>query len=578
MIALNRRIFAILICCSPLVLSSEEPQVSAYPQIAWKDLEVPIDFTNAPQIAANEEVDFWESIVYAKDRIVLPVKVKDGKRRLLVWKPGNEAARLDLPSALVTVAYSAADDQIVVWSGDQIYFFDRSSLSKSKEKSAPTSMRGWTESGIRSGEWTLRQGDRFTVYSLESLKVIREFSSPDDAKGSQKAIFLSNGQILLISTYWGAVVRRFSSGDKKSRSESINVSHRSLLRLAQMDDSGFVVFDPLTNTMVCLTASNGAWSVITRGTQIFGDRKAVRFDPLTGTLRSILKVKAKTDTKIRVLLALPPQDTYSQRIRNDHFPEGSLIKYDRFGNRLLEIETSLNAGEERSMELYSATITRYSVSIDLTKFDTRFDHLQPPDLANLYLDDYATYAIHDPAISAKRDELRGSPDDYAQFLKQTQIFSNSIPYKSGRFDAAPVVVKRNNGACTEHTFVTVSILRGGKVPARYVWNYLPVDSHPDLNHKLAEAWLPGFGWIPMEPLAPPGNVAGTTYAHHIIWAAYDKWDSSTLKGGDVLYNIDNAKNLEIAKVEWSLDSAQMTERSLLPASAPLQVNDRVVVP
>jgi len=445
--------------------------------------------------------------------------------------------------------------------------------------SAPSSVRAgsWVDSGIRSNEWTIRQGDAFTVYRLPTLEKIREFSAPNSAKGAQRAMFLSSGDILLNSTYWGAILKRFTPGSPVATEEQPPVPHRALLRMAQMNESQFVVFDPLSATMISLENHGSVWSALSSGTQVFGNWTAVRTDPREGRMRATLTGKAKADGDLKVLIALPPGETYSQEIKNERFISGSAMRYDRFGNRLLEITIPVRAGEEKNIELYSGDITRYSISVDLNAFRASISDFDTPTNANLFLADHTTYALHDPTVEAKRNELRNGTNDYLELLRRTMIYSNSIPYKSdGRFDPAPVVIRQNHGACTEHTFVTVSILRGAGIPARYVWNYLGTEQ-PELNHKIAEAWLPGFGWIPMEVLAPPGRVPGTTYAHHIIWAVYDQWASSLLRGGDTLFNISGVP-VESGIVRWSLETETARERSTQTIrSRSFQVQERSVV-
>lgn len=126
-----------------------------------------------------------------------------------------------------------------------------------------------------------------------------------------------------------------------------------------------------------------------------------------------------------------------------------------------------------------------------------------------------------------------------EILSETAKYVSSIPYQSGKFEAAPYVILKNNGGCTEHSYVTMSLLRGMGIPTRLVWNYLPTESSSEMsfNHKYVEVWVDGLGWIPLEPLAPPKSKPGVTHARHLVFAVLPKPTHPKIVGGDRLVQI-----------------------------------------
>lgn len=102
-------------------------------------------------------------------------------------------------------------------------------------------------------------------------------------------------------------------------------------------------------------------------------------------------------------------------------------------------------------------------------------------------------------------------------LTNVQIYSASIPYKSGNFNSAPIAITRNNGGCPEHAYITMALLRSSGIPARLVWNHLPSESETsiDLNHKFVEAWLPDLGWIPIKHYPPLAQKPDRFFQNHL---------------------------------------------------------------
>jgi transglutaminase-like putative cysteine protease len=73
---------------------------------------------------------------------------------------------------------------------------------------------------------------------------------------------------------------------------------------------------------------------------------------------------------------------------------------------------------------------------------------------------------------------------------------------SGGWNLAPTVLKRGTGSCSEYTFVYIAMCRAAGLPARYVGAITVRGddaSWDDVHHRWVEIYLPGYGWIPVDP-------------------------------------------------------------------------------
>ena len=81
--------------------------------------------------------------------------------------------------------------------------------------------------------------------------------------------------------------------------------------------------------------------------------------------------------------------------------------------------------------------------------------------------------------------------------------THNMSYKlSGGWNAAPFLIKRKTGSCSEYTILTIALLRAAGVPARYVGSYVIRGEDASVDyvfHRWVEAYIPGVGWIPADP-------------------------------------------------------------------------------
>ncbi len=103
-------------------------------------------------------------------------------------------------------------------------------------------------------------------------------------------------------------------------------------------------------------------------------------------------------------------------------------------------------------------------------------------------------------------ERRGDPLSLLKELNQSMYGAFEYKPKATRVDS-PIeeALTSHQGVCQDFAHIFISILRGIRIPARYVSGYLYHGSEDrdrssdGATHAWVEAWLPGPGWVGFDP-------------------------------------------------------------------------------
>jgi len=135
------------------------------------------------------------------------------------------------------------------------------------------------------------------------------------------------------------------------------------------------------------------------------------------------------------------------------------------------------------------------------------DHL-PADAFEMLLPSH--FARSSPALeelaATVGAERRGDPLSLLKELNEAMYSAFEYKPKSTRVDS-PIedALTSRQGVCQDFAHIFITLLRGLKIPARYVSGYLYHGSeHRDRSsdgatHAWVEAWLPGAGWVGFDP-------------------------------------------------------------------------------
>jgi len=153
------------------------------------------------------------------------------------------------------------------------------------------------------------------------------------------------------------------------------------------------------------------------------------------------------------------------------------------------------------------------MSVDAALYRTRFWILPDKvrslgtvkkDIRRQYLANNSKYRINNPVVrEAARQAIGTETNPYWIARKIYQYVLKKLDYSlSGGWDPVPLLLERGSGSCSEYTFVFIALCRAAGVPARYVGGVVTRgdDAFVDnVFHRWAEIYLPGYGWIPVDP-------------------------------------------------------------------------------
>jgi transglutaminase-like putative cysteine protease len=126
------------------------------------------------------------------------------------------------------------------------------------------------------------------------------------------------------------------------------------------------------------------------------------------------------------------------------------------------------------------------------------------DEARRFLGDESKYLIKDPVIQrAVKQAVGGEKNPYWVARKIYRHVHGKMVYKlAGGWNVAPRVLERGNGSCSEYSFVFIAMCRAAGVPARFAGALVlrkDDSSYDDVFHRWVEIFLPGYGWLPVDP-------------------------------------------------------------------------------
>lgn len=487
----------------------------------------------------SESVELFESLLQIENSLYFQTKSKDkqvsiyefelltGKWNLKPWDKGK------------VLGWTECKGQIFIQTKSLLYALEKGTWNVQKEIPIPAKSSSWRDIVCSENQLYRLEKDQLEVVDLNSLE--RKPSLPLPMKSVQRIVKRKEGEILLYSSFSGNTIQLYSlSNQTKLKEWKIPTNHRALFKFTVLEPDRVLVFDPMTKIYGEWILFDDQFFSVNDGIETRSDAKAVRFSPIRSRLSYQVELLAKeTIPETNIHIVLPKKDTYGQTLREETFTSPSQFGLDETGNRTLTISVpAMKEGETKRLTVYQGNLTRYKIHWKLSPELLVNREKAESQFPNEMLDGWFL-KIDDPMVVSKRTELFQDKTSVKEILMETSKYVSSIPYKSGKFEAAPKVIEKNNGGCTEHSYVTMSLLRGIGMPTRLVWNYLPTESSDTmhLNHKYVEVWVDGYGWMPMEPLAPPRSKPGVTYARHLVFAVLPTPNHPKILGGDRLFQL-----------------------------------------
>lgn len=207
---------------------------------------------------------------------------------------------------------------------------------------------------------------------------------------------------------------------------------------------------------------------------------------------------------LKAYLAVP-EDRPQQDVRALSFsPSEYTLREDRWQQKVAEFryeDIASNSSVESALEVEVAISgIRYFI------FPDRCGTLDdiPSDIRNRYTANGSKYMTDDPYIRKLANDLVGGErNPYAIARTMFDYIRDHLAYKlEGGWNAAPVVLKRGTGSCSEYSFCFIALCRAARLPARYVGAVVVRGDDASLDevfHRWPEVYLPNYGWVPIDP-------------------------------------------------------------------------------
>lgn len=177
-------------------------------------------------------------------------------------------------------------------------------------------------------------------------------------------------------------------------------------------------------------------------------------------------------------------DQWEQPVAHFHFTDTTATRWLR-----IRMDAAVELSDER----------RYIYPHKVGKLADIPDAVRKP-----YLIDAEKYRITDPIIqTAVKEAVGQETNPYWMMRAIHKYIRDRLHYElAGGWNVAPQVLERGNGSCSEYTFVFIAMCRAAGIPARYVGSVVVRGddaSTDDVFHRWSQVYLPGYGWIHVDP-------------------------------------------------------------------------------
>jgi len=225
-------------------------------------------------------------------------------------------------------------------------------------------------------------------------------------------------------------------------------------------------------------------------------------------------------------------------------PQG--IAEDDYGNKyMLFNNMTIAPGANITLDV------TYNVRIRLTNLignrTVQFSTLQNlPSEVRKYLQPTQYIESDNPVFTGIANKFREKATNLLQLINYLDNFTaNYITYDNAALndtnrltqdneDSALATYTKGTGVCTNYSRLLVALLRAAGIPARTVagWaveNWLPDKTYTDTDsHVWVELYLPGSGWVPVEPQNPA--TLGYTLGSYILFDFSDSERNVSIEG------------------------------------------------
>jgi transglutaminase-like putative cysteine protease len=261
----------------------------------------------------------------------------------------------------------------------------------------------------------------------------------------------------------------------------------------------------------------------------------------------------KQNIWVALIRGFPPyQEVQSMQVS----PKDYTLVVDEYGNHYAEFDFSRQpAGTTQTVKIdYRVTVYELTYDLSVCRGELPDAFIQP----ELHIE-----SANPQIVALARDLSRGKGSVCQQVRAFYDYIGNTLVYTyNGANWGAQTALGPMGADCTEYTDLLVALSRAQSIPARYFEGLLVLDKGTAALAKTEHAWpdvyMPGIGWIALDPtLGRPAVNRDTYFAHytpdHIIVTM--GVNPSVLRGGDYwthLYWPGNSTTIQVTG-DWKIE-------------------------
>lgn len=239
--------------------------------------------------------------------------------------------------------------------------------------------------------------------------------------------------------------------------------------------------------------------------QITGTDKYKLYDSLKVKIRYSVNIKnvGSSSMDLETYIACPIDLLYQKLDSSLEFKETpESYSFDKYGQEIAYYQDVLPVNAERNYQ-YSVPVTLQNIRYFLHPDSVGYLNDIPQSVRDFYTTDEEMYLITNPSIvSAVQEALGGETNFYWQVRKIHDYVIEHVEYLSeGGWNAAPTVLARGTGSCSEYTFLFIAMCRAAGIPARFEAGGHLRDTIPyedKIFHRWAQVYFPDLGWLPID--------------------------------------------------------------------------------
>ena len=199
------------------------------------------------------------------------------------------------------------------------------------------------------------------------------------------------------------------------------------------------------------------------------------------------------------------KDDHHQKILKPITFLTSSVKYltDKWGQKFACLENNIPALKSLELGFNVRVETRDLDYFILPEWVKPLESI-PANIKKKYLVDGHKLKLTDPYIKELvKKIIKKENNPFWIAFKIHQYLHVNMEYKySGGWNAAPTILKRGNGSCSEFTFSFIALARAAGLPARYEAGISLRGDDGSIDrvyHRWVQVYIPPFGWIPVDP-------------------------------------------------------------------------------